>query len=112
MLPGVTNFFEAAQKKTGGTKAPKYSNRIKKQRATKPKPQRIEPIEDICEPCLNGNNYGQEEVWGLPREELCRISRDFYKHLPEFKKKPLFYPCQQTGKEVPAKVCSNPTMGG
>ena len=61
MLPGVTKFFEKAQKKTGGAKAPNYSTKIKKQKATKPKPQRIEPIEDLCEPCLNGNNGEQNE---------------------------------------------------
>ena len=51
ILPGVTEFFEKAQKKTGGAKAPNYSSKNKKQKATKPKPQRIEPIEDICQPC-------------------------------------------------------------
>ena len=44
MLPGVTKFFEKAQKKTGGAKATNYSSKNKKQKATKPKPMRIEPI--------------------------------------------------------------------
>ena len=71
MLPGVTKFFNKAQKNTGGAKAPRNSTKIKKQKAPKPKPQRIEPIDDLCQPCLNGNNDGQEEEWGLPRKSYA-----------------------------------------
>ena len=79
-------------------KAPRNSTKIKKQKALKSKPQRIEPIEDLCQPCLNGNNYGQEEECGLPREELCRISRETYNNHLEFKKNLFSIPANKQGK--------------
>ena len=98
ILPGVAEFFEKVQKKTGGAKVTRGSSKIKTQKATKPKTPRIEPIEDICLPCLNGNSGDQDEEWGLAREELCRISRDMYKNLPKFKKNLFSIPANKQGK--------------